>query len=194
MTRAELDHLTLLSEVDALVERLRRWAEGAPRWQPAESSRALVRRLAERAGALRVRLDAPLVVATLGGTGTGKSALVNALLGAEVVQTGRQRPTTTRPTLICRPNLTPEMLGIEPGSVEFLQRDLPALADLVLLDCPDPDTTEQTDSPGTNLARLRGILPHCDVLLVTTTQQKYRSGRVAEELAAAAGGARLVFV
>ena len=38
------------------------------------------------------------------------------------------------------------------------------------------------------------LLPHCDVLLVTTTQQKYRSARVADELAAAAGGARLVFV
>jgi hypothetical protein len=37
-------------------------------------------------------------------------------------------------------------------------------------------------------------LPQCDVLLVTTTQQKYRSARVNEELAAAATGARLVFV
>ena len=32
------------------------------------------------------------------------------------------------------------------------------------------------------------------MLLVTATQQKYRSARVAEELAAAAAGARLVFV
>ena len=48
--------------------------------------------------------------------------------------------------------------------------------------------------PGTNLARLRELLPQCDVLLVTTTQQKYRSARVNEELAAAATGARLIFV
>jgi hypothetical protein len=41
---------------------------------------------------------------------------------------------------------------------------------------------------------VRSLLPHCDVLLVTTTQQKYRSARVAQELAAAAPGARLVFV
>ncbi|MHB8900219.1 MAG: hypothetical protein ACYC6Y_15830, partial [Thermoguttaceae bacterium] len=46
----------------------------------------------------------------------------------------------------------------------------------------------------TNLSRLRRILPHCDVLLITATQQKYRSARVAEELAVAAPGARLVFV
>jgi len=217
MLRDELAHLELLAEVDAMIDRLSRWAAQAPAWQPAEKCRALVRRLADRASSLRVRLEAPLVVATLGGTGTGKSALVNALLGAEVVQAGRARPTTTRPTLVCRPQLTPEMLGIDPGSVELVHRDLPALRDLVLVDCPDPDTTEQDVlipalsqetrqpelslaagaaplAPSSNLARLRAILPHCDVLLVTTTQQKYRSARVAEELVAAAPGARLVFV
>lgn len=194
MASPELVHLELLAEVDALVGRLERWAEGAPGWQPAESCRALVGRLAQRAESLRVRLQAPLVVATLGGTGTGKSALVNALVGAEVVQTGRQRPTTTRPTLICRPDLAPQMLGISPDGIELVQQDLPALAELVLIDCPDPDTTEDTQSPGTNLSRLRQLLPQCDVLLVTTTQQKYRSARVADELASAASGARLVFV
>ena len=213
MSRAELARLELLAEVDTLIDRLHRWADGAPAWQPAEKCRALVRRLADRAGALRVRIEAPLVVATLGGTGTGKSALVNALLGAEVVQTGRARPTTTRPTLISRPGLSPEMLGIDSTSVEWIERDLPALRDLVLVDCPDPDTTEenlaasaertvvgddssrrlsagqrnrrQQTPPATvasNLARLRAVLPKCDVLLVTATQQKYRS---------AAGGRRV---
>jgi hypothetical protein len=238
MIRSELAHLELLAEVDALVDRLRRWAEEAPAWQPAEKCRALVRRLADRAVSLRVRIEAPLVVATLGGTGTGKSALVNALLGSEVVQTGRRRPTTTRPTIVCRSGLTPEMLGIDPASVELVQCELPALRDLVLVDCPDPDTTEEDfvggdssrrlaeggDSVGcvlartqipdptvsvrasthptdalaplsdSNLARLRAILPKCDVLLVAATQQKYRSARVAEELAAASRGAHVVFV
>jgi hypothetical protein len=235
MTRPELAHLEVLAEVDALVDRLGRWAAEAPDWRTAEKCRALVRRLTQRAVGLRIRFDAPLVVATLGGSGTGKSALVNALLGAEVVQTGRARPTTTRPTLIVRPGLTPEMLGVDPASVECVARDLPALRDLVLVDCPDPDTTEVVGSrqsavgsgqsavgsakpqavvaspplpPSSspplaaapsgplpdNLARLRAILPHCDVLLVTATQQKYRSARVIEELAAAAPGAQVVFV
>jgi len=203
MARPELAHLELLAEVDALVDRLERWADGAPPWPPAETCRAIVQRLVGRASDLRVRLDAPLVVATLGGSGTGKSALVNALLGTEAVATGRRRPTTTRPVLVCRPEISPEDLGIDPKSVELVQLDLPALADLVLIDCPDPDTAEEADSeeaaaqekaPQSNLSRLRRILPHCDVLLVATTQQKYRSARVADELAAAAGGARLVFV
>ncbi len=194
MKRPELAHLEVLAEMDSLAEALKRWGEGAPAWQPARTCAALVHRLLERLDLMRIRMEAPLVVATLGGTGVGKSALVNALVGDDVAKTGRSRPTTRLPTLICRPDLTPMMLGIPPEGVAVVQRDLPALANLVLIDCPDPDTAESADSPGSNLARLRRILPHCDVLLVPTTQQKYRSARVAEELAQAASGARLVFV
>jgi len=87
-------------------------------------------------------------------------------------------------------------LGIDPREIDLVQQDLPSLANLVLLDCPDPDTTDALGPlpTDTTLARLRRILPHCDVLIVATTQQKYRSARVADELAAAAPGARLVFV
>ncbi|MBN2022036.1 MAG: 50S ribosome-binding GTPase [Pirellulales bacterium] len=194
MSHPELAHLELLAEVDTLLARLAGWAAEAPAWPPGQTCRALVERLAERARSLRVRWEAPLVVATLGGTGTGKSTLVNALVGAEVVRPGRQRPTTTRPALLCRPDLQPEMLGIDPAHVDVIHCPSPALENLVLIDCPDPDTTEEPDATGTNLARLREIVPHCDVLLVTTTQQKYRSARVADELAAAAHGARIVFV
>jgi len=194
MIPQDFGHLEILAEIDSLAGQLRRWADDAPQWPAADSCRAIIGRLLARTETLRVRLEAPLVVATLGGTGTGKSSLVNALVGDEVVRAGRERPTTTRPTLVCRPDVSPAMLGIDPASVEVVQRDLPSLANLVLLDCPDPDTTEQPDAGQTNLARLRHMLPHCDVLLVTTTQQKYRSARVADERAAAAGGARLVVV
>ncbi|HIQ23341.1 MAG TPA: hypothetical protein EYH34_19125, partial [Planctomycetes bacterium] len=194
MSRGELAHLELLAELDWLSDWLKQWADGAPRWGPARAAQALVRRLLERAQTMRVRIEGPLVVANLGGTGTGKSALVNALVGEEVVPVGRSRPTTRLPILVCRPDLSPKLLGIDGDTVQVIQRDLPALADMVLIDCPDPDTSEESGGRGSNLARLRRILPHCDVLLVTTTQQKYRSARVADELAAAAAGARLVFV
>ena len=196
MSSGDLAHLELLAEIDALARRLQDWSRLAPPWRPAETCQAIIGRLEGRLRSLRIRLESPLIVATLGGTGTGKSSLINALAGAEVVRSGRGRPTTTRPALLCRPGLTPEILGMSAGEIDLVPQDLPALANLVLVDCPDPDTT---DAPGplpadTTLARLRRILPQCDVLIVTTTQQKYRSARVAEELAAAAPGARLVFV
>jgi hypothetical protein len=191
---AELAHLEMLAEVQTLVEEARSWAADAPDWPPARQCRALIKLWSERVDTLRVRLEAPLVVATLGGTGTGKSTLVNALVGGVVTTAGRSRPTTRQPVLICRPGLSPQLLGIDPASVQLVQRDIPLLRDLVILDCPDPDTTEDAQARDTNLSRLRHLLPHCDVLLVTTTQQKYRSACVGEELTAAAVGARLVFV
>ena len=209
MSTGDLSHLELLAEVDTLARRLSNWSRSAPEWRPAETCRAIIDRLAGRLDTLRIRLETPLVVATLGGSGTGKSSLINALAGAELVRTGRDRPTTLRPAIICRFGLTPEMLGIAAGEVDLFQQDLPSLANLVLVDCPDPDTTDSENIEGakpqaavatgfntanTTLARLRRILPFCDVLIVVTTQQKYRSARVADELAAAAPGARLVFV
>ncbi len=230
MSTGDLTHLELLAEIDALARRLGDWSRSAPAWRPAETCQAINDRLAGRLDSLRIRVEAPLVVASLGGSGTGKSSLINALAGAELVRTGRDRPTTLRPAIICRPGLTPERLGIAPAEVDLVQQDLPSLANLVLVDCPDPDTTDGENiearrasevdikarsaserdriastearplasasglNTNTTLARLRRILPFCDVLIVVTTQQKYRSARVAEELAAAAPGAKLVFV
>lgn len=190
----ELEHLELTAEIDALVRELQAWNDRRPEWPAARDTATLVRRLLDRTATLRVRIEAPLVVATLGGTGVGKSTLVNALAGAEVSAAGRMRPTTLLPTLVCRPGLRPEELGIAPETVRVVERDLPQLRDVALVDCPDPDTTEDAADETSNLARLRSLLPHCDVLLVVTTQQKYRSARVSAELAAAAAGARLVFV
>ena len=198
MSSGDLTNLELLGEIDALARRLENWSHSAPAWRPAETCRAITDRLAGRLGTLRIRLDSPLVVATLGGSGTGKSALINALAGTEIARTGRDRPTTLRPAIICRPGLTAETLGIDSAEVDLVQRDIPSLANLVLVDCPDPDTTDtgNGDSPhlperpegcfaqmgtvpvsraNTTLARLRRILPCCDVLIVVTTQQKYRS-------------------
>jgi len=198
MPASDVQNLALLAELDRLIDRLRQLTADAPDWQAADRCRRLLKRLLERAEGIRLRFEAPLVVANLGGTGTGKSTLVNALLGGEVVATGRQRPTTTRPTLICRADLSPRELGIPPAEVDIVHHESALLRDLVLIDCPDPDTSEPGPegeaNRASNLAALRTILPHCDVLLVTATQQKYRSARVEDELAQATRGCRVIFV
>lgn len=189
----ELEHLTILAEIDDLVLKVRRWLDREPVWDPAHKARSVVRKIVERVSTLRIRLESPIVVATFGGTGTGKSTLVNALVGQEVSQSGRQRPTTTMPILLVHPDFETNALGLDLSQFQIKKIDTPMLRDLVLIDCPDPDTSEGADS-GSNLARLRAILPHCDVLLYVSTQQKYRSARISEELADAAAGCRLVFV
>ena len=192
-TSGNLEHIALLAKIDDLTERLNRWVDDAPEWGPARRARSLVSRLLQRVDSVRFRLESPLVVATFGGTGTGKSSLVNALVGEEVTRSGRQRPTTTEPILLIHPDLEPETLGIDLSQFSIRQVDSPLLRDIVLIDCPDPDTSE-TAVAGSNLAMLRNLLPQCDVLLYTSTQQKYRSARIGDELCDAASGCRLVFL
>ena len=192
-THEELQHYSLLAEVDNLTQSLRRWVDACPDWQTARRSRSLVNRLLERVDTLRFRLEAPLIVATFGGTGTGKSSLVNALVGQEITTTGRQRPTTTTPILLAHTDIDLDAMGLDLSRFEIKRVATAILRDVVLIDCPDPDTSE-ADAAGSNLAMLREILPHCDVLIYASTQQKYKSARIIDELADVASGCRLVFV
>jgi GTPase SAR1 family protein len=190
---AELDQLEMLAQIDDLTGRTRQWMSDPSPWGPIQRSQALLKRVLSRVETLRVRLESPLVVATFGGTGTGKSSLVNALVGEEVTRSGRQRPTTRKPTIITHSKTDPQLLGLPLSECEVVQKDAEILRDIVILDCPDPDTNE-TETAGSNLARLHALLPYCDVLIYCSTQQKYRSNRVVTELGQAAAGCRLVFV
>ncbi len=189
----ELEQLAVLAEIDDLLDRVHRWVADCPDWDTARAARALVTRIVDRVKSVRIRLEAPLIVATFGGTGTGKSTLVNALVGQDVTAAGRQRPTTKTPILLIHPDLEPSALGLDLKQFQLRVVDAPVLKDIVLIDCPDPDTSETANS-GSNLALLRSIVPHCDVLIYTSTQQKYRSARVVDELSDVAGGCRLLFV
>ena len=179
---------------ESISDRLRRWQASAPKWETAEYCQERTQRFLHRAVSLARRESMPLIVAMLGGTGTGKSTLLNALVGETVVEEGKTRPTTNAPVLVCHTATNTEEWGVDLHGIRIEKRELASLENLVILDCPDPDTTEDSQQRESNLARLRKVLPLCDILLVTATQQKYKSRRVLDELADAAPGARLVFV
>lgn len=175
-------------------DKLQQWSRTDSHWAVAEHCRERIERFQERTAPFQKRMAAPLIVAMLGGTGTGKSTLLNAIVGEKIVKEGRERPTTNQASLVCHQDTEPTDWNIDLSGITVIKQEHSALEQLILLDCPDPDTTENEELRESNLARLRSVLPICDVILVTVTQQKYRSRRVLDELADAAPGARLVFV
>ena len=193
ITIADAEFSGTMHRMVNLGEQLQNWISTAPDWEAATFCRDRIVRFQNRTKLSPKVFHAPLVVALLGGTGTGKSTLLNALIGEKIVAEGKDRPTTNEPVLVCHTNADVSRFA----HFHIERRDNPQLEQMMILDCPDPDTTD-TDNPETrhnsNLDKLRRALPFCDILLVTATQQKYRSRRVLDELTAIAPGVRLVFV
>lgn len=197
---------TDFADFDELVESLGRWAGSGPDWPPARRIRGEWEQVAARLDRTRRELSRMLVVGVIGGTGTGKSTLVNALAGSEVTTASDvARPTTTTPIVVVANDVECGWLPIDAMHARLVRSDSPAVANVVLIDCPDPDT--QADEPSAptataprpsdanrNRDMLAAVLPACDVLLLVATAQKYRSWIVARELQAFAPGRPLLFV
>lgn len=184
---------------DAFVDAVDRWARSLPQWPPARRIQEEWDGVGPRLAAVRGELARVLVVGVLGGTGTGKSTLVNAVAGGEVTAAGDvARPTTTRPVVVAGPQVDCGWLPIERWGARLVRSDSAAVAEIVLVDCPDPDTQGRedaaTDDANRNRDLLEQVLPACDVLLVVSTAQKYRSWAVAREIVEFAPGRPVLFV
>ncbi|MBU6221164.1 MAG: 50S ribosome-binding GTPase [Planctomycetes bacterium] len=190
---------------DVLVAALGVWSGSLPEWPPAQRVRGAWEQIEPRLDRARRELSRVLVVGVIGGTGTGKSTLVNALAAGTVTAAGDvARPTTTTPVVVVATDVDCSWLPLERMQARVVRSDSPAVANIVLVDCPDPDTQADAPEPAGGPPRpsdsnrnrdlLEAVVPACDVLLVVATAQKYRSWIVARELAAFAPGRPLFFV
>lgn len=117
------------------------------------------------------------VVALAGATGSGKSSLFNALVGAEVAQAGMRRPTTSTPTAgVWGEEPVGELLDwLEVGARHSVDGS-GELDGLVLLDLPDFDSRESA-----NREEARRVLELVDVFVWVTDPQKYADAVLHDE-------------
>jgi hypothetical protein len=114
-------------------------------------------------------VDRPLLIVMLmGGTGVGKSTLLNALAGGSIAQASFTRPTTRDPVVYYHESVRPDRLDPALRHCRLVAHDRPALAQKVLVDTPDIDSTELA-----NRDKLIRLLPVADVVVYVGSQEKY---------------------
>ncbi|MCK4341829.1 MAG: GTPase domain-containing protein [Phycisphaerae bacterium] len=113
----------------------------------------------------------PLVVAFFGGTGVGKSSLLNRIAGETIARTGVERPTSREVTVFVHESV--ELADLPPelpiDTVHIKRHTSDAHRDVLWIDAPDIDSTEEA-----NRRCALAWLPHVDLVCYVVSPERYR--------------------
>ena len=133
----------------------------------------------------------PLIVAFMGGTGVGKSSLLNRLAGKAVARAGIERPTSREVTLYHHHSVAikylPEHLPL--AQINIAEHDDEYRKNVIWIDMPDFDSTEQS-----NKYQVLEWLPHIDVLIYVVSPERYRDEKAWRLLLSEGGKHAWLFV
>lgn len=120
-----------------------------------------------------------LVVAFVGGTGSGKSSLVNGLVGVDVAQIGVARPTTDTAFAVTPQDsyLRFDRLFVNLGVSDHVEAG--SLHSLVLVDLPDFDSTVEA-----HRRVAQEVLPRVDAVVWVFDSEKYADSVIHREFLA----------
>ncbi len=162
---------TLAPLLKGLERGLRQWLDARRRYPVTLVQRAEIEGLADDYHRKSGSLDADrplLVIMLMGGTGVGKSSLLNALAGAPVARASFARPTTRDPVVYFHQSVKFDRLDPALRLCRFAQHDREPLMQKVIVDTPDLDSNDLA-----NRDKLKELLPVADVVLYVGSQEKY---------------------
>ncbi|EGV52479.1 GTPase [Candidatus Endoriftia persephone] len=152
---------------------LREWTDSARQsgWIPAQAQQQLAQIEQQQADDLFTNSrERPLIVAFFGGTGVGKSSLLNRLAQQQIARVGVQRPTSQEVTLYLHQDFPlaqlPAELPLEETVTAYHQNDRRRL--VAWLDLPDIDSIEQR-----HRALVEAWLPYVDWMVYVVSPDRY---------------------
>ena len=116
----------------------------------------------------------PLVAAFFGGTGVGKSSLLNRLAGQAVARTGVERPTSREVSLYMHESVRVSQLPshFSLDQVRIARHPDAESRQILWVDMPDIDSVEAH-----NRELVLGWLPRIDVLIYVVSPERYRDDK-----------------
>ncbi len=137
------------------------------------------------------KIERPLIVAFLGGTGVGKSSLLNNLAGQEIAKAGVERPTSLEVTLYHHQSVQLHQLDetFPLQDIKIATHTEESNKHVVWIDMPDFDSTEEK-----NKDIVMQWLPFVDVLMYVVSPERYRDNKAWQLLLAEGASHAWLFV
>ncbi|MEN9681857.1 MAG: hypothetical protein RLZZ627_1750 [Pseudomonadota bacterium] len=116
----------------------------------------------------------PLTAAFFGGTGVGKSSLLNRLAGQEIARTGIERPTSREVSIFLHESVEFRQLpnDLPINDVRMARHANESTRQILWIDMPDIDSVDAA-----NRSIVLDWLPHIDVVIYVVSPERYRDDK-----------------